>query len=174
MIYVTGISNGGCMTYRIGSELSDIVAAIAPVAAQIGGQATEEEKLWRIPEPQYPVSVISFNGMNDSRVPYEGGRPANNGTHVFYWMSTNESIAFWIGHNMCNKTPEENISDSENIIINTYTAGMNDTEVVLVTIVNGTHSWPGGKKGWIQGDIPALEINATDIMWDFFKHHPKQ
>ena len=43
MIYVTGISNGGMMSYRLGAELSDIVAAIAPVAGSIGGQATEED-----------------------------------------------------------------------------------------------------------------------------------
>ncbi len=36
-IFVTGHSNGGMMTYRLGAELSDIVAAIAPVAGTIGG-----------------------------------------------------------------------------------------------------------------------------------------
>ena len=54
-IYATGISNGGIMTYRVGAELSHIFAAIAPVAAQIGGQVTPEEMLWQIPEPQYPA-----------------------------------------------------------------------------------------------------------------------
>jgi polyhydroxybutyrate depolymerase len=72
MVYATGISNGGIMAYRVGAELSDIFAAIAPVAAQIGGQATEEEKIWHIPSPENPVSVIAFNGMNDTRVPTGG------------------------------------------------------------------------------------------------------
>ena len=31
-IYLTGHSNGGMMTYRLGAELSDILAAVAPVA----------------------------------------------------------------------------------------------------------------------------------------------
>ncbi|MFH1013227.1 MAG: PHB depolymerase family esterase, partial [Thermoplasmatota archaeon] len=74
-IYATGISNGGIMTYRLGAELSDIFAAIAPVAASIGGQPTENESLWCIPELMNPVSVIVFHGTNDTRVPYEGGRP---------------------------------------------------------------------------------------------------
>ena len=39
-IYATGMSNGGIMSYQVGAALSDIFAAIAPVAAQIGGQAT--------------------------------------------------------------------------------------------------------------------------------------
>jgi polyhydroxybutyrate depolymerase len=89
-------------------------------------------------------------------------------------MSTNESISFWVGHNKCNNTPESNISESGNIIIDTYNDGLNGTVVKLVTIVDGTHSWPGGKKGWSGGSEPTDEISATDMIWDFFKEHPKQ
>ena len=174
MVYATGISNGGIMSYRVGAELSDIFAAIAPVAAQIGGQATEDDELWQIPEPEFPVSVIAFNGMNDSRVPYDGGRPLEGRAHVYSWMSTNESISFWVDHNGCNTTPEQNTSESGNIIIDTYKEGLNNTEVKLVTIVDGTHSWPGGTKGWLGGPEPTQEISATDMIWDFFKDHPKQ
>ena len=136
-------------------------------------EATEEEKIWRIPEPDYPVSVIAFNGMNDTRVPYNGGRPSDNDTHVYSWMSTNESISFWIEQNNCNIIPEQNVSETGNIIINTYYGGINDTKVKLVSIVDGTHSWPGGKKGWKNGPEPTQELSATDIMWDFFKNHSK-
>jgi len=55
MVYATGISNGGIMTYLVGAELSDIFAAIAPVAAQIGGQAKADDEPWQIPEPENPV-----------------------------------------------------------------------------------------------------------------------
>ena len=174
MVYATGISNGGIMSYLVGAELSDIFAAIAPVSAQIGGQATIDDELWQIPEPVSPVSVIAFNGMNDTRVPYDGGRPLEGSAHVYSWMSTNESISFWVEHNQCNTTPQQNISESGNIIIDTYTNGLNDTEVKLVTIVDGTHSWPGGEKGWAGGPEPTKEINATDMIWDFFKEHTKQ
>ncbi|MDG6218831.1 MAG: PHB depolymerase family esterase [Candidatus Thermoplasmatota archaeon] len=173
MIYATGISNGGILTYLVASELSDIFAAVAPVAAQIGGQASIDEEPWQIPEPEHPVSVIVFNGMNDSRVPYEGGRPLANDTHVYSWFSTNDSISFWIEQNQCNPIPKRNISESGNIIIDTYHDGLQNTEVVLVTIVNGTHSWPGGEKGRNRGDEPTSEINATDLIWEFFKNHKK-
>ena len=173
MIYATGLSNGGIMSYYLGAELSDIFAAIAPVAAQIGGQATSQEKLWRIPEPNYPVSVIALNGMNDSRVPYDGGQSIDNDTAVYSWMSTNESIQFWVNQNQCHSIPQRNISSSGNIIIDTYSSGKNNTEVQLVTIVNGTHCWPGGQKGWKNGAEPTKEISATDIIWDFFENHPK-
>jgi polyhydroxybutyrate depolymerase len=174
MIYATGISNGGIMSYYVGAAISDIFAAIAPVSSQIGGQASEQEKIWRIPAPENPVSVLAINGMNDSRVPYDGGRPDDNDTAVYSWISTNESISFWVVHNQCNSFPERNMSDSGNIIIDTYAGGSNYTMVRLISIVDGTHSWPGGEKGWDQGDTPTSEIKATDIIWEFFKEHPKK
>lgn len=173
-IYATGISNGGMMTYRVGAELSDIFAAIAPVAASIGGQATEQEMLWMIPGPVEPVSVIAFHGMNDSRVPYDGGIPAANDTKGAYsYLSVNESIAFWVERDQCTDTPIRNISSSGNIIYDIYSNGTNGTEVVLYSIVDGGHAWPGGRKGREQGDEPTEDISATDLMWSFFENHPK-
>jgi polyhydroxybutyrate depolymerase len=174
MIYVTGISNGGMMSYRLGAELSDIFAAIAPVSGSIGGRATEEDPTFCIPEPDYPISVIIFHGTNDSRVPYDGGMPTANDTKgAFSYLSVNDSVSFFVTHNQCDAFPQKNISESGNIIMDLYAGGLNNTEVVLYTIVNGTHSWPGGKNGWRNGDVPTIEISATDLIWEFFKDHPK-
>jgi polyhydroxybutyrate depolymerase len=173
-IYATGISNGGIMSYRLGAELSDILAAIAPVAGSIGGQASEQESLWRIPEPLCPLSVIAFHGTHDTRIPYDGGRPTENNTRGAYsYLSVNESIAFWVTYDDCETPPERNISSSGNIITDTYNGGKDNTSVVLYTIINGTHSWPGGTKGRERGDEPTMEISATEIMWEFFQNHPK-
>jgi len=174
MIYVTGISNGGMMSYRLGAELSDIVAAIAPVAGSIGGQATEEDTIWCIPEPEYPLSVIIFHGKNDSRIPYDGGMPTANDTRgAFSYLSVNDSVSFFVNSNQCDAFPRSNISESGNIIMDLYGGGLNNTEVALYTIINGTHSWPGGKIGRRNGDVPTMEISATDLIWEFFKSHPK-
>ena len=52
-VYACGMSNGGMMCYRFAAELSDRIAAIAPVAGTI---AVEESK------PKRPVPVIHFHG----------------------------------------------------------------------------------------------------------------
>src|SRR3984885_6697634 len=52
-IYATGISNGAVMAYRLASELSDRIAAIAPVSGSMG---TEIRQLKR------PGSVLPFYG----------------------------------------------------------------------------------------------------------------
>ena len=174
-IYATGISNGGMMSYRLGAELSNIFAAIAPVAGSIGGQTSEQESLWRIPEPHNPLSVIVFHGTNDTRIPYDGGRPTANDTKGAYsYLSVNESISFWVTYNACETPPDRNISASGTLITDTYGAGKNKTSVVLYTIINGTHSWPGGSKGWDGGDEPSLELSATEVIWEFFVDHPKR
>jgi polyhydroxybutyrate depolymerase len=167
-IYVTGHSNGGILTYRVGAELADIVAAIAPVAGTIGGRPAEDDPLYVIPEPNRPVSVVHFHGKLDENVPYDGGRGNRSRTPAID-LSVNESISFWVQHNGCEPVPEVNISESGNIITSRYTNGREGTEVLLYTIVNGGHGWPGSATG----DRPTQEISATECLWDFFRQHPK-
>ena len=64
-IYATGMSNGGMMTHRLGIELADRVAAIAPVVATVFGDERE---------PTRPVPALMINGMLDKSVPFRGGR----------------------------------------------------------------------------------------------------
>jgi polyhydroxybutyrate depolymerase len=169
-IYLTGFCNGAAMTYRLGAELSDIVAAIAPIAGSIGGKTTEDSLLWVIPEPTVPVPVIVFHGLLDTYVPYHGGLTQGNGSYSV--LSVNESISFWIDQNGCYLKPKRNISESGNIIIDTYVNNETNADVVLYTIVNGGHAWPGGNK-FFSSDEPTTEISATDVIWEFFKDHPK-
>jgi polyhydroxybutyrate depolymerase len=170
-IYVAGLSGGAYMTYRIGAELSDLVAAIAPVAGSIGGKWMDKYghqlPLYVIPEPEYPLSVIVFHGMNDSLVPYDGGTGPGGDTV----LSVNESIAFWVEHNQCDPTPQINISESGNIIKRTYANGSLGTEVILYTVVDGVHGWFGAPD-WPY-EYPC-EISCTDLIWEFFESHPKQ
>jgi len=175
-IYVTGISDGGCMAYSIGAYLSDTIAAIAPVAGTIGGCiSVEDDNFYQIPNPTNPVSVIVFHGTNDSLIPYEGGGDNN-------LSSVNESVAFWVEHNGCNSTPEINTSESGRVIRRTYMNGNNGTEVTLYTTVGGGRWWPGNPldfiPDWFISPDPWIidttqEISATDLIWEFFESHPK-
>jgi polyhydroxybutyrate depolymerase len=167
-IYVTGISDGGVMTYSVGAYLSDIVAAIAPVAGTIGGNYSLiwKNKYYQIPIPKNPVSVVAFHGTADSLAPYDGGGPYND-------ASVNQSIAFWVQHNGCNPIPI--ISETGKINQTTYTNGTDGTEVMLYTTVGGEHWWPGNplQKGPFRLIDSIREISATDIIWEFFEAHPK-
>jgi len=178
-VYITGLSGGGMMTYRLGADLSDIVAAIAPVAGSIGGIWYTESSLYVIPEPAHPIPVIVFHGLQDLNLPYEGGwvngsiRLWNTNIQVVvhtYFLSVNESVSFWVEHNNCNPIPKIETSPSGNIIKQTYANGTDGSEVVLYSVVNGGHEWFGGPEAF----WPPCEISATDLMWEFFEQHPKQ
>jgi polyhydroxybutyrate depolymerase len=39
-VYATGFSNGAMMTHRLGAELPDVLAAIAPVSGTVGNYQT--------------------------------------------------------------------------------------------------------------------------------------
>ncbi|OGS40853.1 MAG: hypothetical protein A3K77_05940 [Euryarchaeota archaeon RBG_13_31_8] len=161
-IYITGLSMGGFMTYRLGAELSDIVAAIAPVAGSIGGLFYDDLPFYIIPEPEHPLPVIVFHGMNDSAVPYNGDYDV---------VSVNDSVSFWVEFNQCDTNPQIEISESGNIIKKTYANGSEGSDVVFYTVVDGVHGWFGAP------DLPykyPCEISATELIWEFFKAHPKQ
>ena len=170
-IYITGLSGGAFMTYRLGAELSNILAAIAPVAGTIGGiwmdKNGNELPFYIIPEPEHPLPVIIFNGMNDSIVLYNGGKSSSGDTY----LSVNESVAFWVEHNQCDPTPQIEISENGNIIKKTFANGSEGSEVVFYTVVDGVHGWFGAPD-WPY-EYPC-EISATELIWEFFEAHPKQ
>jgi len=162
-IYVTGISNGGMMAYRLAFELSDKIAAIAPVAGalNIDGQPTQ------------PVSVIIFHGTDDEHVLYEGGKPKKQADwHSRVDRPVSYAVEFWVKHNGCATRPQR--TEKGNIITETYSGGRNGSEVTLVTIRGGNHSWPGGPHIAAFLDKPTPEISATDVMWEFFVGYPKR
>jgi polyhydroxybutyrate depolymerase len=153
------------MTYRLGAELSDRIAAIAPVAGTIGGQENQSAVLERIPEPSHPMSVIVFHGTNDELVNYYGGLPSNIAFGRRVDLSVAESVAFWVRCDECAVNPQNETMSDGNVIKSVYIDGKNGTEVVLCTLVGVGHTWPVS---------PTYYISATDIIWDFFESHPKQ
>jgi polyhydroxybutyrate depolymerase len=171
-IYVTGLSGGALMTYRLGAELSDIIAAIAPVAGSVGGSWVDwfdDSGEYIIPKPSNPLPVIVFHGMKDLNVPYEGGWVEGNiGPFSFsvYYLSVDESVSFWVDHNNCNPEPE--INESGNVIKTRYIDGDSDSEVVLYTVKDGAHEWFGSPF------FPDRGISINNLMWEFFERHPKQ
>ena len=65
-VYVMGMSNGGFMTFRVGVELADRVAAIATVGASMAASS-------QCKAPTRKLSVLMINGDADPLVPYQGG-----------------------------------------------------------------------------------------------------
>ncbi len=162
-IFATGMSNGGMMSYRLACELSGLIAAVGPVAG-----AHNVERC----APATPVSVVAFHGTADMNVLFGGGAPR---TRLDPTPRIDRSVAyamdFWTKHNGCSPTPERETADA--ITTETYGDCRAGRGVTLYIVAGGGHAWPGGERGGPGGDLPTLELSATDAMWDFFAHHPK-
>jgi polyhydroxybutyrate depolymerase len=154
-VYVTGISNGGMMSYRLACELSDKIAAAAPV-----------EGAQNLPcKPSSPVSIIVFHGTADRLVPFNGGStpfqigPKRNDTSVA------ETVAFWVKRDGCSTTPKHD--ETFALHSDVYSGCKEGTGVELYAVQGGHHIWPGSP-------ISGNSVPATDLMWTFFSQHPKQ
>jgi len=171
-VYMTGMSNGAMMAYRAGAELADKIAGIAPIAGSIGGQARVKYPAVFLESPAEPISVIAFHGMRDQHVPYDGGIGPEAITQGRIDFSVERSISFWLSADSCDPDPATESQANGNIIIDTYSGCEAGTAVVLVTIVDGLHAWPGGVRALL--DEPTQDISASEMMLEFFLAHPKQ
>jgi polyhydroxybutyrate depolymerase len=163
-VYACGMSNGGMMCYRLAAELSDRIAAIAPVAGTI---AIEESK------PKRPVPVIHFHGTKDTFVPFEMGKGK---TPSFMKLKgVEDSIQTWVKLDGCDPKPRTDVlskeGDEMKVIRTTYGGGKGEAEVVLVVIEEGGHTWPGQSPpvGFIGKSVK--NVSANDLMWEFFQKH---
>jgi polyhydroxybutyrate depolymerase len=171
-VYVTGISNGGLMSFYLAMKCPEKIAAIAPVAALLIVELKDET-------PPLPMPVMLLNGTDDPLVPYEGGEMGSRRKVVGRGISTDETIAFWVRHNGCDATPERkelpdtDPNDGTRVTLDIYSGGEDGSDVVLCKIEGGGHTWPGGVPylpEWIVGRV-SRDIGPARPIWDFLKKH---
>lgn len=172
-IYMVGFSNGGMMAYRFAAEQSDILAAVAPLAASIGGSPGPEVAEWRIPVPENPLPLMTMHGAEDEDIPFNGGVSPHRGGTRTYW-SVLDSAGFWVKHNQCKDAPLGTTSHNGQVKVTTWKGCSNDSEVLLYEIKNWGHVWPG--KYFVKElgpDHPLKDFDAAEIVWSFFKEHTR-
>ena len=159
------MSNGGMMCYRLAAEMSDRIAAIAPVAGTV---AVDESK------PMRPVPVMHFHGKADNIVPFDG--LGTNAPKFLPFKSVEESISIWCEIDGCPDAPTitefPDTEDDGTTVQQKVWPGKDGAEVVLIVIEGGGHTWPGQKPPVEFLGESTLDISANDLMWEFFQKHP--
>ena len=174
-IYVTGVSNGGFMTTRLGCELSTKIAAIAPMIS------TFPKALAAKCHPDEPLPVMLINGTSDPLVPYEGGEVKVGRRSRGMILSTDETISLWVKHDKCLPVPDtvqfrdKDKSDNCTATEYIYSNQTNPAEVILIKVAGGGHTIPGGKQYLPKGLIGQVckDFTAEELIWEFFKQHSK-
>ncbi len=172
-IYATGTSNGGHMTLRLALELSNKIAAIAPVVASMPAI--------RCSNPVHPISVLFMIGTDDPLSPYNGGEVAPDIGGRGTVLSAEESANFWVVFNQTDSVSsimnyqDINTTDNSTVKSITYSNGIELTQVVLYEILGGGHLEPSIQEQY----SPILElslgsqnhdIEMATVIWDFFKN----
>jgi polyhydroxybutyrate depolymerase len=165
-IYATGFSNGASMTFRIGRELSREVAAIAPVAGSDWSESTGIER---------PISLLYITGTNDPLNPIEGGTIRIGSKVMGRKPPVREFISNWVRMLECPPEPRV-VYDKDGVKGLAYGPGRGHAEVVFYTIEGHGHTWPGGKNLLPERLVGKSSdaINATDVIWPFFRRHQLQ
>jgi polyhydroxybutyrate depolymerase len=179
-VYIAGISNGGFMTMRLATELSDRIAAVAVVAATMdAGTArdAEREGAGGGRSGVQPVSVLLMHGTKDPLVPFEGGSVRRGAGGAI--LSHDSTVRWWLAVDKCDGPSVQmwivdSVRDGTKAICRFY-MGAKGTQVASYVIDNGGHTWPGG---WQYLPVMMVgktsrNLDASEVIWGFFQRHSK-
>ena len=161
-VYADGLSNGGGMAFVLSCTLPDKIAAVGLVAS---AQLLPFE--WCKGERAVPM--IAFHGTADRAALYHGGKSWAVPTPL---PDIPTFTARWALRNRCDPSPIESAAAADVTRIE-YRACADNATVVLYTVKDGGHSWPSGgpMPQWIAGST-THSIDATSLMWAFYREHP--
>ncbi len=169
-IFITGMSNGGFMAIRLAIELSDKLKAVSAVAAQM---SYANKNL----VSKEPISFLLINGTDDPVVPFNGGEMKlfKFSKSRGYIMSTAKTIEYFVKNSQCSNSVKTSFQnkrkfDKTTVTSKSYQECFGQSQVKLVQINGGGHTWPGGKQYLPEKiiGIRSREINASKLMLDFF------
>lgn len=171
-VFAAGLSNGAFFSQRLGCDLSDRIAAIAPIAGTQGVNYAPSC------QPGRPVSVLEIHGTEDPLVPYKGGAMRGRGGTSSI-LSAEEVTNNWASIDGCSESPTTNdipdqADDGTHLVVWSYQDCNANASVKLYEVEGGGHTWPGGEQY-----LPSLlvgkttgQFNASDTIWKFFAAHP--
>ncbi|MEA2425265.1 MAG: polyhydroxybutyrate depolymerase [Thermoleophilaceae bacterium] len=155
-VYATGASNGGGFTARLGCELADRLAAIAPVA---GGYAPLGPC-----NPSRPLPVLEIHGTRDQVVPYGGKGPDRDGSVARF-------LGEWTELDGCTGGARRTtFSRGVAKLLWSHCAGGSVVEHLRLAQTN--HGWPGGDSAGagFKNPVPSEDVTGVDaaaVVWGF-------
>ncbi len=170
-IYSTGISRGGEFSLYLAYKLSTRIRAIAPVCANVPRSVLKQYTF------SHPTPVLLINGTDDPLIKYDGGVGKYTGTDEssegFDMASTDELINKMISLDSCNTNAQvTNMPDNapyDGCTAIKYKYSGKGADVTLIKVINGGHTWPGGKQylpKFLIGKV-CRDFNAEEEIFDF-------
>jgi len=155
-VFALGLSNGAFLAHRLGCELADRIAAIGAVSGVLGIDTCN---------PARPMPVFHVHGTSDLVIPFGGGG-------VNHSISVAASISGWTTRDHCTAAPVTTYEHGDATCV-TYGGCEGGADVVLCTIDQGGHQWPGGENIGLVNGKKSDDLHATEAAWEFFATHPR-
>ncbi|MFO0896247.1 MAG: PHB depolymerase family esterase [Pirellulales bacterium] len=162
-VYATGFSNGAMLCHRLGVELSDKIAAIAPVSGSMAPGL----------QPSHPVPVMIVHGLGDRNVPFAGG-VGENAVQPVPHPAGEQTIARWLRAD--GDRPQPETQEAADYQVRKYRPrDGRGSEVDVYLMKEGGHTWPGGIDVTPRLGTGKLvtSFDASEEIWQFFAKHPK-
>ncbi|HEY6455025.1 MAG TPA: PHB depolymerase family esterase [Steroidobacteraceae bacterium] len=174
-IYVTGFSGGARMASALACELSDRLAAVAPVSGLRAGVPRAgdfEAPDTKTCEPHRAISILTFHGVHDPTNRFDGDGTSRWGYSV--------PVAFerWGALNGCHRSASEQ-KVSTHVTKVTDLGCRDGAELILYRTDapaehGGGHIWPHPSSS-APGSAAAVEqvdqLDASTLIWEFFARH---
>jgi polyhydroxybutyrate depolymerase len=191
-LFATGFSNGGMMSYRLACELSDRLAAIAPVAGPNMTDVAWGDEPPGTCNPSRRLPLLHIHARGDQHAPYEGGKGS-----CFEQTDAMRDVSFppvsrytraWATANGCASGPDvpwtgasgavQAGNENPCVLLGGHCPATQST--VVCNLPAGGHAYPGASgEGPVRdcADEPAPRVkwfNAAEAVWSFFAAHPRQ
>jgi polyhydroxybutyrate depolymerase len=152
-VYISGMSNGGFMTFFAARGLQDRIAAIAPISGLISSNVFINYSLNR------PIPLCYMHGTADNIVKINSVPSADS--ILSFWAVNNNCI----GPPQVSQLPDVSSTDNSTVSLYQYNGYLPVSEIQYYKINGGGHSIPGVEPG------ANMDINAYEVIWAFFKRH---
>lgn len=150
--FVSGVSNGGFMSYTMVSEHPDQFRAAASIIGTVSGET------WRNREKIKPVPVLQISGLSDRVVPVDGSMSPAGG-----WGGAPDQKTIVEFFKKLNKTQTEEVVEvSSRATAYRYRGGVDGAEVWLYEVKNWGHRVPRENE---------LGVHSVELVWDFFSRY---
>jgi polyhydroxybutyrate depolymerase len=158
-VYASGISNGGMMVQRLACELSNRIAAVASVAANMPSAVATTCS------PARAMPVVMFSGTADPLMPYNGGSVVSPSAGLV--LSAPATASWWAAKNQAAATPQvaawPDVAPGDGTTTDVLTCASTAGEVALYRVNGGGHTWPGGTQylpvSWVGTASKAFSAN---------------
>lgn len=155
-VFLTGMSNGGEMCYKMAAEHPETFSAIASIAGlTLTSMSTDYRR---------PIPFMEVHGTDDKTSAWDGD-PQNKGGWGAY-LSVPSAVSHIVSANRCVALSTTEIpAEHKRVILHHFTEGIPSrkggpsSEVLLYEVRGGDHSWSD------------RYIPTCDLVWEFFSRY---